>query len=495
LRQRVAAEPAEARHHLELAAFYGAQGRARDMRLAFEHMVRCLPDDATAHFNLACCLRSEGRLDEALAEHQRALTLGIPGPEEVWSNIAVILAAQHRHDESRTALEKALSLNPDWAPAHYNLGLWFEEHGERNRAKAHYRRAQTLDPGCVEALARLAGLHRGTGMADPLIAEIRSALRRARIPAEAESLLFAQGKLLEDGGQYTEAFESYAAANRLARGRSIPYDRDRNTALFRGIRETFNTDWLNRASATSQAGKGLVFICGMFRSGTTLVEQCLAGHPDVVPAGERAFFHARLLAAGPSAFPGHWAHDAAARTALAADYLGMLTTHFPGARRITDKRPDNFLFIGLLAAMFPQAKFVHTRRDPRDTCLSIWTQQLDGYLGYATDLADIAHYHRDYCELMAHWHTIAGDRIHDVDYESLVTTPEATLRRLCGFLDLPWAEAVMKPQARRNRVRTASLWQVREAIHTGAVGRWRRYARQLAAAGIDLNEGEAADGE
>lgn len=485
LKRRLRETPGDAQHHLALAALYDQLGRPADMRAAFEQMVQCLPGNATAHFNLACCLRREGRLAEALAAHHRALALGISGPEEVWSNIAVILSASHRHDEARAALERSLALNPEWLPAHYNLGLWWEEHGDRVSALACFDRVLSLDPDHAEALARTAMLQRCTGVDDPVLLRVNKALGRSRDPAARESLLFARGKMLDECGHHEEAGHSFEVANRLASRRTRPYDPERTEALFRTVRENLSARLLAPAKADRGGGQ-LVFLCGMFRSGTTLMEQCLLGDPGVGTLGESGFFHARLLGPDAPPFPASWVEDPVARSRLASDYLSMVEGSLPGRQRVIDKRPDNFLFIGLLAAIFPQARFVHMRRDARDTCLSIWMQQLATYLDYANDLRDAAHYQRQYQALMAHWRDIVGNRIIDVDYEALVREPEPVLRSVCRFLGLEWSAAMLHPHRRSGRVRTASLWQVREPINDRSTGRWRHYPARLADAGFDV---------
>jgi tetratricopeptide (TPR) repeat protein len=488
LKRRLLEAPGEASHHLALAALYDELGRPSDMRAAFEHMVRCIPDDATAHFNLGCCLRREGRLEEALAAHHRALALNVSGAEEVWSNIAVILSARHRHEEARAALEQALSLNPDWLPAQYNLGLWWEEHGNRAAALACFSRVLSLDPDHAEALARTAMLQGCTGADDPVLAEIGAMLGRTRDPAVRESLLFARGKLLGECGLHEQAAQSFELANRFASMRTRPYDRERTEAFFRSIRDNVGAQWLSGGAGPGDAGERLVFVCGMFRSGTTLMEQCLTGHAGVASIGESAFFHARLLGPAAPAFPGSWLRDSAARNRLATDYLAMIDASVTQARRVIDKRPDNFLFLGLLAALFPRARFVHMRRDARDVCVSLWMQQLSGYLDYANDLRHAAHYHGQYEGLMAHWRGIAGERIIDIDYEALVREPEPVLRSICEFLGLEWTPDMARPHERAGRVRTASLWQVREPIHDGVIGRWRHHAKRLADAGFPVAE-------
>jgi hypothetical protein len=220
----------------------------------------------------------------------------------------------------------------------------------------------------------------------------------------------------------------------------------------------------------------------MFRSGSTLIEQVLGAHPDLVAGGELDWFP--RLAARLTPFPAALASlsDADA-SALAHAYREHLAQRFPqasGARYLSDKRPDNFLLIGLIQRLFPGARIVHTRRDPIDNGFSIYTQHLNQDVSaYASDLANIGHYYGQYRRLMAHWHASFPGLIHDFDYDAFVREPEPVLSRLLEFLGLDWNDRCLQFHGLGGAVKTASYWQVREPLHAGASGRWRPYARQL----------------
>jgi hypothetical protein len=208
-----------------------------------------------------------------------------------------------------------------------------------------------------------------------------------------------------------------------------------------------------------------------------LLEQMLSVHPALAAGGEIDYWNTQLHTA--VGFPARAAGDATWRRTLAEGYLALLDRDFPGDRLVCDKRPDNFAYLGLIAALFPQARFLHTRRDPRDTCLSIYFQQLEDRLGYAADLADTAHYLGEYRALMRHWQAVLRERILDIDYERLVSAPGPELQRVCAFLGIPWHEPMLCFHTSPNRVRTASVWQVREPLYARAAGRWHHYAAEL----------------
>ena len=224
------------------------------------------------------------------------------------------------------------------------------------------------------------------------------------------------------------------------------------------------------ASATPVSEAPLVFLTGMFRSGSTLFEQVLAAHPRVTAGGEIEYFMRHPFSFNPP----DW-------RPVAEGYVAYLARSFPGKDLVTNKRPDAFALLGMLKASFPNARFVNTVRDPRDTALSILFQQFDGRLGYAADLGDIAHHYRQYVRLMEHWRSLFGASIFDADYDAYVQDPRAVTSTLLAFLGLDWHEGCLEFQKNATRVRTASVAQVREPIYRKSSSRWKNYERQLAA--------------
>ncbi len=209
----------------------------------------------------------------------------------------------------------------------------------------------------------------------------------------------------------------------------------------------------------------------MLRSGTTLAEQILASHPAVFGAGELTFWGAQSAAAAPQIPPSD-----ATLSALSDDYLQLLRDSSPDALRVVNKFPTNFLFLGLIHAAFPQARILHMRRNPIDTCLSIYFQHFEAANSHANDLEDLAHYYREYRRLMAHWRDVLpGGAMLEVPYEGLVGDLEAWSRRMLDFIELPWDSRCLDFHRTPRTVVTASKWQVRQEIATTSVERWRHY--------------------
>lgn len=459
-------------------------GRLAEASDAYRRLLARQPNLANCWYNLGVVERRLGRFESALAAYQRALDWGAPHPEAIHLNRGVIFSdALRRPAEAERELLAALARNPAYIPALFNLANLHEDRGERTEAQALYEKVLALDPGLFEALARLANLTKVSAAQDPIVARLRAALGSpAATAADRASLGFALGRALDAAGAYDEAFAAYQAANRESAA-SAPdgsgYDRRRQEALVADIIKAFPRREPASNDAPPQAGPSPIFILGMFRSGSTLIEQVLAAHPDVTAGGELEILPA-LVRQELSPFP-----DAAAGLAperareLSLKYLGALASRFPGARTITDKRPDNYLYAGLIKRLFPAARIVHTVRNPFDNCLSVYFLHLDHAMAYARDLSDIGHNYREYRRLMEHWKAIHAPDILDFDYDAFVREPRPALERLLEFCGLPWDDRCLAFHEAASPVRTASVWQVREPLYQRSSGRWRNYLRHL----------------
>jgi tetratricopeptide (TPR) repeat protein len=463
---------------LELAVRLEQQGNRRDAEVCYRRLVASRPELAVARFNFACFLRRGGQLEEALAEHQKALDLGIDEPEEVLSNMGVISNELRRDERAREFFESAIAANPRYIPAMYNLALLHEEFGDKQQALRLFGKILDLNPAYHNALVRIAHAQRVVDPADPVIRKLRRSLRRANMDdLTRENLHFALGKTLDDCGSFDEAFAQYELGNRLSAARLAPYDRKAEEARVAAILELFTHGWL--AGREPVSDRPLIFITGMFRSGSTLFEQVLAAHPAITSGGEIDYFGRELALSGKSFPVAIAALDAAGWRRLGTGYIEYLDRTFPAGAIVTNKRPDAFEWLGMLKALFPNARFVNTLRDARDTCLSIYFQQLDGRIAYANDLANIGHRYAQYRRLMEHWKRLFGACIFDAVYDDFVADRRAVTGELLRFLGLPWHEGCLEFQQLANRVRTASVWQVREALYSNSSGRWRNYERHL----------------
>jgi hypothetical protein len=254
----------------------------------------------------------------------------------------------------------------------------------------------------------------------------------------------------------------------------VPYDRVLQSAF---VEKLISSGAPPVSAAGSSAEPRPIFIVGMFRSGSTLTEQLLAGIPGVAAGGEIDFLPRTINTELPL-FDSLSTMTPERLDDIAARYRAELMRVSASAKFVTDKRPDNFLYIGLIKRLFPDAKIVHTTRDPLDNCLSIFFLHLEQQMSYALSLSDIGHYYREYRRTMAHWKREFADDIFDFNYDALVKEPQRQFKALCDFLSLPWPGEVPKV-LNRGPVKTASVWQVREPLYSTSSGRSRHYAEEL----------------
>jgi tetratricopeptide (TPR) repeat protein len=429
---------------LERAGALRRAGRFDEAIAAYRALLERQPDLPDSWYNLGWLQRQARLYEAALDSYGEALERGVRDPEEIHVNRAVILSDHlARHDEAEAELEAALRVRPDYLPALLNLGNLYEDRGNREAAEGAYRRALNASPGDALALSRLAGvLKPDSKPAAELVERLRAAIRDERESPARADLGFALGRLLDGRGDFEEAFAAYEAANRASRESFPRYDREAHERFVDRLIATFPEP----AKAAVEAAPS-IFILGMFRSGSTLVERILAGHSRIAAGGELDLIPAlsRRIDGYPEAVA------AAGEDMLQAwreFYLAGLKACDGGAGIVTDKRPDNFLHLG---ADMP----------------------------YALDLTGAAHWHAQYERLMAHWKRLYPNDIFDVDYDSLVREPEPLIRGLLDFLGLDWEEQLLDFHCRGGAVKTASVWQVREPLHARSSGRWKNYEPQL----------------
>jgi tetratricopeptide (TPR) repeat protein len=439
------------------------------------------PKVADAWYNLAVLQRKSFRFDEALYSYQRALAAGVSRPEEVHLNRSVIFSDMLRdHVAAAAELQQALTLNPAYIPALLNLANLYEDLGKRAEASSLYARILSIEPQAFEALARFANLQPSAAVDAALVQRLREALSLATETSDRASLGFALGRLLDARGEYREAFAVYTGANESSRAsaanRVVPYDR--------AVQEKFVDLMISGgtppvcASSVDIAPQP-IFIVGMFRSGSTLTEQLLSGISGIAAGGEINFLPQMIDSELTDFFESMATMTTARLDGIAARYQGELMRVSGGAAFVTDKRPDNFLYLGLIKRLFPNAKIVHTTRAALDNCLSIFFLHLEQQMSYALNLKDIGHFYREYRRLMAHWNNQFGGDIFDFNYDALVSDPEPQFRALCEFLGVAWPGQVPEVAARSAVVKTASVWQVRQPLYRSSSGRSRHYLEEL----------------
>ena len=513
----IALDPDLAEAHLHLARSSLALQDIAAALAAATRATTLSPHSADAHFLLGHALAK--RKDyRAAADAYRTADRLAPDRYETLLSLGTVLAELKQIEEAVTCCRRAVALYPTDARAHVALGgalrraedfggsvealrtavalaperqdVWLEQAdnyalmGRFDDAAESYRGVLAMDPGSPEALSRLAAIGR---LPDPAAAHapLRAALADPERPeAERLSAGFALGSLLDAAGDHDAAFATYAAANRLAHELSAVAGERFDLIQFRRrvdlLRAAFVPAALEATKGWGDPSDVPVFVVGMPRSGTTLVEQILASHCRVYGAGERKDIFAiadRLEADRPTIAPADW--DPAAVRAEAAAQVARLRALGKTADRVIDKLPDNILQLGHIAVLFPNARVIICRRDPRDVCLSCYFQRFRDGMAWTYDLADAAARAAEIERLAAYWRGALPLRMLEVHYEALVGDLEGQSRRMVDFLGLDWDAACLTFHTTQRAMQTASFWQVRQPLYASSVGRWRHYSRHI----------------
>jgi tetratricopeptide (TPR) repeat protein len=526
--------------HHNLGNALQALGRSVEARAAYLEALRLDPELALSHAHLGMNLLHEGQLAAALPWIKNALELDPEDPtfQEYLGNFymesreyakavpcfqrALALASEDRlgpHLSLGIALELegrlveaeeqyhiALRLQPDSAAALVHLGGLHQVYGNVKEAEATLREALAVQPKSVAAHTQLASLLRG-GLSDEDLSKLEKLLSEPLPGKEARAnLLFSRALVLDARGDYAGAAECLREANALASQTTLGHcDCTPSTSepIIGGLMNVFNSDYFARIRGLGLITRRPVFVFGLPRSGTTLVEQVLASHSLVHGAGELQFarrtFEAIPDVLGCSQPPldciPHL--DATSVHRVAQQHLDWLSTLCGGAvERIVDKMPGNYIYLGLLVTLFPQATFIHCRRDLRDVAVSCWITDFR-VIPWANTFEGIVMHFKQYCRLMNHWRAILPVRVHEVNYEDTVADIGGVARRLVAACDLEWEPACLEFYRTKRPVQTASVTQVRQPIYRHSVGRWKNYEEPLADlfAKLPFEEEEPADNQ
>jgi tetratricopeptide (TPR) repeat protein len=474
--------PGLAEAHNNLGNAFRKLGKIQSAMESFADATRVNSEYADAWNNLGTSLNELGRSDQALECFARAVKLR-PGFAAAHANLGNTLSDLGRHPEAIACYQAAIHFQPGFAQWHNNLGNALYDLGRFDDAEASYTRALELDPGFAQAHYNL-GLVATCSAGDPRLDRMLALRAQSDISEQDAMFLdFALGKACEELGDMDKAFSYLSQGNRLKK-KAIGYEISADRARFSQIREMFWMDGLRGlrpAEAPTGEGKQPIFIVGMPRSGTTLVEQILASHPRVHGGGERQAL-TRIL--NPVLDKMASENNALLDPRLIAQvwnaYLEPLQRNPAEAAYITDKMPGNFMWIGFLLSANPDVKIIHVRRDPVATCWSIFKHQFgDSGNGYAYDQLDVAEYYNLYADLMDYWNKAFPGRIFELNYESLTENQEQETRRLLDYCGLDWDPACLDFHKTTRAVQTLSGQQVRRSMYTGSSQAWRKVEAQL----------------
>jgi len=460
-----------------LGVAYESAGDLKAALACYDAALTLQPAYVEAHVNRGRTLRTLGQLDESQAALQRALELS-PDRPDVANELGLMLSKAGRKNEAVELLERAARNSP-YADVWNNLGTALKEVGRFDDALMAFDRASGLDPQSAASLFGLSEVKTFRDDADEHLKRMEAmAANRAALPLQQRIYLhFALGKAYDDLGRTDEAFAQWSNGNALKRESEF-YDEAAALGLFGRVKEVFGKEFVSRPRVSDEE-RTPIFVIGMPRSGTTLVEQIISTHPDVGAAGEISAMNDLVRRIGD--FPeSARALDDGGFARAGQDYVSKLRTHAPSAAQITDKTPSNMYMIGLIHLMLPNATVVHVRRDPVDTCFSCYSKLFTREMGQTYDLASLGRYYQAYHDLMRHWdEALPEGRLLSVRYEDVVADIEGQARRLLAHCGLPWDERVLAFHESGRAVSTASASQVRQPIYNTSVARWRRYEAHL----------------
>jgi tetratricopeptide (TPR) repeat protein len=452
-------------------------GKIEEAAAAFEAAIRLNPNSIDPYNNLAALEMRRGDSARALELYHAALAIN-PRKAELHANLANALLAIGEVQQSIIHYRQALAVSPNFAEAHYGLGQALRDMGDIADAIDQYESAMRFHPDHANAMLSFAMISDSATSSQQ--SRIRKAYDRSRDGSENRMLLsFARGKLEDSNGDYESACRYYLEGNAIRRNQ-LDYSAEKAKAELQRITSVFDEDFLAERKDFGVSDDRPIFILGMPRSGTSLVEQILASHSRVTGAGEIPHFPQSVFKVmsriGDLDGSGRIARmDKSDVAEIAENYASNMRQQTSQGNFFTDKLPANFMFIGMIRLVFPKARIVHCTRDPRDTCISMFkTFFPSGGHHFSYDWKEMADYYRAYSVLMDHWKSLFGNTIIEANYETLVRNPNREIPALLDNVGLEFDPNCLEFHKIRRVVRTASAGQVRKPIYTSSIGNWRR---------------------
>ena len=519
-REAIRLNPQLAGAHTNLGNLLHKQRRLEEALSAHSAAVSLSPTSHEAFFNLGNVQCDLYKFDEALENYHRAVHLK-PDFALCYNHMGLVFHHMGRIEYAKAAYAKALSINPDYLTAWNNLGNLLTAIGPWDQALASFQRANAIDPTSIvakigeakvlerqgeyeasyerlrpfiemdelnyDAVITYAALCRPLNLRDESISLLEKLLRQKQTSLDNEKLAHLHselGRLYDSKQDYSRAFSHYERGNDILR-QSRPFDIEEIAQYIESHINTYDLDFLSRAPRSQSGSTRPIFIIGMPRSGTTLVEQILASHPEIYGGGEleklgqlvSEFSNMNGSTAGyPACITTANPNDIEHLAKGYLDYLGNLSAH---DRRITDKMPSNYIHLGLINLLFPEARVIHCTRDPMDTCLSCYFQSFGWRIPYTLDLKTLGRYYRLYQRLMNHWKSVIDIAFMEVRYEDLVKDLAGTSKTIINFCGLEWNDRCLEFHNTKRVVATASHDQVRQPIYKKSIGRWRNYDAHL----------------
>jgi tetratricopeptide (TPR) repeat protein len=506
--------------HYNLGVVLQSLGQLDDAVASCRQALEIKPEFSQAHYSLGNALQQLGQLDDAIASYHKALEIN-PDYADVHNNLGNALSNLDRLEEAVACYRRVLEITPNFAEVHSNLGAALQDLGQLESAAESYRRALEIKPDFAGAHSNLGGALMELGKADEAEESLNKAIELA--PDDAKSLStallyipyrqddhrfsqletvyskrdslpmkeritlnFAMGKAMENIGQCDRSFSALEEGNRL-HYQAHPFDEAQAEQFLENSCNIFTADLFEKCAflagrlPPAHDERVPIFIVGMLRSGSTLIEQILASHPRVYGAGELAIYE-EIAKKAEKLFRNSTNEKAPILVLreLGQEYLDRVWKLAPDARYITDKMLGNYQYLGLIHLMLPNAKIIHSMRDPMDTCFSCYAVRFTFKNEYSYDLGTMGRHYLRYKKLMQHWHNVLPpSRILDVRYEDNIADLEREARRMLDYLGLPWDPACLRFYETERTIRTASVAQVRKPIYSNSVSRWKNFEKHL----------------
>lgn len=531
-RQAILLNPNYAEAHNELGvALQLSGGEADKVVESYQRAIALKPGYAEAHYNLATVLRDKVMIVDAETHFREAILLR-PGMVKAHDAIGQMYLSVGYIDKAFAAYQEAIVLHPEEPALHFQCAIVLMTMGKNQLALKSLQRVLALSPGntkvyasMAKALEREGKFEEGYALLHPFLGGdetdvdvalayavlakhlghqcqamelLEHVLKRRMSIEQCKSVHYALGKLYDEAQDYEQAFTHWRSANELG---NTEFDLKKNAQLFADLKSVFSVENSSRRPRATNQSALPVFIVGMPRSGTSLVEQILASHPAVYGAGELHdignLINMLPASLGSKAFYPHSldAIKGAQIDGIAENHLKKLANFSTQSSRVTDKMPHNFRHLGMIDMLFPGARIIHCLRDPVDTCLSIYSMPFSANHAYAADFSQLGAYYRQYQDLMAHWKQVLRIPILEVQYEEIVANQEEMTRKMIEFCGLEWDERCLRFHESERVVMTPSYDQVRRPIYTKSVARWKHYERHLgpliAALGVSSDDAKS----
>jgi len=449
--------------------------------ISYKQALKIKPDYAQAYSNMGNALKSQGDVEAAIDSFKQALKIK-PDYAQAFNNMGNALYDKGDLEAAINSYKKALKIKPDYFQAYNNIGIALKDKGDLEAAIDIYKQVLKIKPDYAEVYRNLSTIHRYKEH-DEYFLKMQSLYQSASVSDEQRCHLnFALSKASEDLNEVSQSFNYLIIGNEL-RKKILSYDIKKDIELFSQLKKSYPSIALQSVVESSDLKP--IFILGMPRSGTTLVEQIVSSHSEVTGAGELSYV---------SRFGDPIARGAIKpNTKMILDfrqrYIEALKKRSDGKFIVTDKMPQNFLYVGLIFSAFPNAKVIHVNRDPVATCWSNYKNYFsDKDLGYCYDLDDIVTYFGLYTDLMQFWLGHYGDRIYNLNYDNLTINQDDETRKLIEYLELEWENNCLSPQHNKRSVRTVSQQQVRQKVYQGSSQQWRKFEPYLNGAFDQLTE-------